>query len=95
MPFDVSDIVSPTRGHDSGTLLFIVKLEDNYAYLVDGKHRPLSRPKKKNIRHIRRVGRSDCPAAEKIRKGEPLTDSEIRRSLARFATGASEDEGGM
>ncbi|NLM83160.1 MAG: hypothetical protein GX189_00410 [Clostridiales bacterium] len=95
MTFDVSDIVSPTHGHDSGTLLFIVRIEGGFAWLVDGKRRPISRPKRKNIRHIRLVARGHGPTAEKIRKGEPVTDSEIRRSLARFAAGASEDEGGM
>lgn len=93
--FEIADIVSPTHGHDSGTLLFILKLEGGYAWLVDGKHRPLERPKKKNLRHIRRVGRTACPTAEKIRRGEPVTDREIRRALARFASGANEDEGGM
>ena len=39
-------------GHDKNQYYFIVKKEDDFFYLVNGKNRPLEKPKKKNEKHI-------------------------------------------
>jgi len=39
-------------GHDTNKIYVIIKVDDEYVYLVDGKKRPLSYPKKKNKKHI-------------------------------------------
>ncbi len=39
-------------GHDKGKLYVIIQLDETYAYLADGDHRPAERPKKKKWKHI-------------------------------------------
>lgn len=39
-------------GHDKGKLYVIVKVEEPYVYLADGRIRPLERPKKKKLMHV-------------------------------------------
>ena len=45
-------VVFSTAGRDKGHLLAVIGEKDGYYLLVDGKERPLSRPKLKNVRHI-------------------------------------------
>ncbi len=45
-------VVESIRGHDEGFFV-IVRLEDGFAYLANGKQRPIERPKQKNPKHLR------------------------------------------
>lgn len=42
-------------GHDKGEVFVIISQEDEYVYLVDGKNRPLTKPKKKKMKHIQPI----------------------------------------
>jgi ribosomal protein L14E/L6E/L27E len=46
-------------GHDKGKLYVILKVEGENVLLVDGLHKTLEKPKKKNIRHVRRMNYID------------------------------------
>ncbi len=48
----VGTIVKSIAGHDQDNLFVIVNVENEYVYLVDGKTRLLSKPKKKKLKHI-------------------------------------------
>lgn len=39
-------------GHDKGKLYVIIKVEEPYVWLADGRIRTLERPKKKKLMHI-------------------------------------------
>jgi len=78
-----SDIVQSLAGHDSGRLYVVIGAAGDRALLADGKTRRLSKPKRKSLRHLRRVGRVEPPPGE-APGGGPLQDSEIRRVLAAF-----------
>mgnify|MGYP005762592713 FL=1 len=39
-------------GHDKGKLFVIVRVEEPYVYLADGKNRLLEQPKKKKLMHV-------------------------------------------
>ena len=90
-----ADIVRSTAGRDKGKLFFVLDGEGEYLLLADGKTRKLERPKRKKRRHVRFVSHGDCRVAEKIRRGESLTDSELRRTLARLGGEGNPDQGGM
>jgi large subunit ribosomal protein L14e len=81
--FKVGDIVSVNRGRDSGYLFMISKidLDNNYAYLVDGNIRKMSKPKKKNIKHINFTNIHFDTIADKILKGKKVYDTEIYSTL--------------
>lgn len=79
-----SDIVASLCGRDKGALMMVVAIGEGYAFLCDGRLRKIEKPKRKKLRHIRLVAHSDCRAAQKLRAGERLSNSEIRRALADF-----------
>ena len=53
MEFSKGQIVRSVAGHDKGDFLVIVELKDNFAFISDGKHRKLSNPKKKSLKHLK------------------------------------------
>ncbi|NLW64744.1 MAG: hypothetical protein GXY26_00710 [Clostridiales bacterium] len=80
------DIVFSTAGHDRGTVYLLLESDGRTAVLVDGRTRKLTNPKRKNLKHISKI-RLGTPEtiAEAITKGS-LTDSQIRKELAKIAT---------
>jgi len=42
-----SNIVSSLAGRDKGKYFFVLKIEENFALLADGKGRKLEKPKRK------------------------------------------------
>ncbi len=78
----ISDVVISTAGRDAGKLYYIVKVEESLVYLANGKDRPLEKPKAKKPRHIQKVLRSETRVAEKLRLGDKVLNSELRKDLA-------------
>ena len=78
------DIVLSLAGRDKGKLFFVLDVEGEYASLADGKIRRTERPKRKKLKHLKPVASPQCHAAEKLRKGTGVLDSELRRELAVF-----------
>ena len=48
----VGKIVSSKAGRDKGYFMVVVKRENGFVYVCDGKERPLERPKRKNEKHL-------------------------------------------
>lgn len=46
-------VVYTLAGHDKRTFQVVIDFNDNYAFVCDGKYRPLERPKKKNLVHLK------------------------------------------
>ena len=46
-------VVYSLAGHDKGDFQVIIDYDDKYAKVCDGKYRPLERPKKKKLIHIK------------------------------------------
>ena len=84
MDISKSDIVISLNGRDQGKLFYVVKTEDNYVFLADGKGRKLDNPKRKKLKHVRRVTRTETRVATKILNGDKVLNSELRRDLATF-----------
>ncbi len=78
----ISDVVISTAGRDQGKLFYVVKVEQDLVYLANGKDRPLEKPKPKKRRHIQKVLRSETRVAEKLRLGDKVLNSELRKDLA-------------
>lgn len=89
-----SDIAKSLAGHDKGNLFYVLKIEDGYAFLVDGKLRRLSDPKRKKLKHLAFVSEGDPPVADKIRRGDLVSDKEIRKALAIFKARRNQARGG-
>lgn len=95
MEINMSDIVTALNGRDKGKLFFVVKIEEIYAFLSDGKSRRIDKPKRKKLKHLKLEANSDCRTAFKIRSGDKVTNSEIRRALAEYAADDPGEKGGM
>ena len=80
----ISDVVKSTAGRDQGELFYVLNIEGQFLMLVNGKDRPLDRPKRKKCKHVAMVLRSETRVAEKLRSGNKVLNSELRRDLAFF-----------
>ena len=81
---DISNVVVSLAGHDKDKLFFVVRTEGEYAYIVNGKGRRMAAPKRKKKKHLKVLGDSNSRTAEKIRSGDKVLDSEIRRVLSEY-----------
>ena len=93
MEIQKADVVRSLRGRDSGDLFFVLETDGLYALVVDGKGRRLEKPKKKKLRHLMFVERSLDRTDLKLRTGEKVTNSELRRALASKA--GADEKGGI
>ena len=84
MDISKSDIVISLAGRDQGKLFYVVDTEENFVLIADGKGRKLENPKRKKLKHVRRVSRTETRVAVKIQNGDKVLNSELRRDLATF-----------
>ena len=78
----IADVVISTAGRDAGKLFYVLGTEDVWLTLVNGKDRTIEKPKRKKSKHARKVLRSDTRVAAKLRSGDKVLNSELRRDLA-------------
>ena len=79
---NISDVVTSTAGRDQGSLFYVIGADGDFLMLANGKDRTLEKPKKKRLKHIKKVLRSETRVAEKLRNGDKVINSELRRDLA-------------
>ena len=80
--FEIADVVISTAGRDAGELFYVIGEDPLYLTLANGKDRPLDRPKRKKCKHVQMVLRSETRVADKLRAGDKVLNSELRRDLA-------------
>ena len=83
--FSISDLVISTAGRDRGKLFYVIGEENDHLLLANGKDRLLDRPKRKKCKHVQKVLRSETRVADKLRAGDKVLNSELRRDLAFLA----------
>ena len=81
----LSDVVVSTAGRDQGNLYYVIACDSIYLKLANGKDRSLEKPKLKKRKHTQVVLRSETRVAEKLRRGDKVLNSELRRDLAFLA----------
>ena len=79
---NIADVVMSTAGRDQGKLFYVIGTDPVYLTLANGTDRTLEKPKRKKRRHIQKVLRSETRVAEKLRTGDKVLNSELRRDLA-------------
>ena len=78
----IADVVISTAGRDMGKLFYVIGMDDQYLQLVNGKDRTMEKPKCKKRKHAVKVLRSQTRVAEKLKTGDKVQNSELRRDLA-------------
>ena len=77
----LGDVVRSKNGRFKGEFFVVVALEEDFAYLVNGKQRKMDSPKKKKIKHLEAgIGHSDH-IGEKLTNGLKVTNNEVRITL--------------
>jgi len=79
-------------GHDKGKLYIIIGVENEYAWIADGKSRTIDKPKKKNLKHLciyknRSVGtlaNTSGELREKLLSHKPIRNEDVKYVLERF-----------
>lgn len=95
MEISKSDIILSTAGRDQGKLFYVIGTEGAYVLIANGKERKVEHPKRKKLKHVRRVTRTNSRVAEKIANGDKVLNSELRRDLAEFRRSIeSQNQGG-
>ena len=84
MDISKADIVISLAGRDQGKLFYVIETDGTYVTIADGKGRKLENPKRKKLKHVRKVSRTDSRVAQKIVSGDKVLNSELRRDLAVF-----------
>ena len=87
----ISDVVVSTAGRDQGKLFYVIETDPVYLTLANGKDRTLEKPKRKKRKHIQKVLRSETRVAEKLRNGDKVLNSELRRDLASLSRDMQSD----
>ena len=90
----IADVVVSTAGHDAGALFYVLEADGVWLYLANGKDRSIEKPKRKKSKHARKVLRSETRVAEKLRAGDKVLNSELRRDLAYFRQKLQVNPGG-
>ena len=94
MDIDRSSLIVSKAGRDKGQLFYVVDADEQYVYLADGKSRKLEKPKRKKRKHIEQIPRTESRIAEKIRNGEKVLNSELRKELASYGQKHRQNQGG-
>ena len=84
MDISKADIVASKAGRDQGQFFFVLDTDGEYVYNADGKGRRVEQPKRKKRKHVEKISQTDTRVAEKIRNGDKVLNSELRRELAAY-----------
>ena len=78
----IADVVISTAGRDTGKLFYVLEADAYWLTLANGKDRTIEKPKRKKRKHTNKVLRSETRVAAKLRNGDKVLNSELRRDLA-------------
>lgn len=87
MSFKPEAIVQSLKGRDKGEYFFVLRQDEKYVLLADGKHRKLESPKRKNLRHVKFLPDSSFAAVSGKISDRPV-NAELRRAIAEFKASA-------
>ncbi|NLM25760.1 MAG: RNA-binding protein [Firmicutes bacterium] len=83
MGLEIGQLVSSKAGRDWRRKYLVVELlDDNFVLVADGKTRKISKPKKKNIKHLVAHPVKAAEIAEAIKAKRKVTNQQIRMNLA-------------
>jgi ribosomal protein L14E/L6E/L27E len=78
----IGQIVVSTAGRDKGDKFVVLCIIDSqYVYISDGSIRKLEKPKKKKIKHLKKLNFVAENIKDKLESGNKLSNSEIRKLL--------------
>lgn len=80
---EIGDIVKSQKGRDCLKEFLVCKVENGFAYIVDGKTHKYQNAKKKNVKHLTVVKKASLiSVAERINNGETINNKKIKRMIS-------------
>ncbi len=78
----VGNLAQSLAGHDKNHIYIIIREDDEYVYLCDGRLKKLENPKRKNKKHIQIIKKgTDAELAARLAGGEQVWNEEIKRTI--------------
>ncbi|WP_432649279.1 KOW domain-containing RNA-binding protein [Huintestinicola sp.] len=71
-------IVRSCAGRDKGNFLVVIRADECFVYVADGKERKLASPKKKSLKHVK--------LTNTVIDTESLTDKKLRSVILEYST---------
>lgn len=81
----IGSVVYSKAGRDKGNCYLVIAADkQGYFLLSDGETRPISRPKRKNLRHFKTKGEELPAIRDKLLAKKQVFDSELRSALRAY-----------
>lgn len=77
-------IVKNKAGRDGESLFIVLRIDENFAYLVDGEGRSIQKPKKKNPKHLQATGQKAEIEINEKSKDIESENAKIRKEIRRI-----------
>ncbi len=77
----VGSVVLSTAGHDSGNYFVVVELDCEFVKICDGKNRPIEKPKRKKIKHLKDTYLVLYEIADKLVTNKVIHNKNIQTAL--------------
>lgn len=79
---EVGRVVEVTRGRDSGMVAVVVRQEaERFVYVADGFKRTATRPKKKNVLHVRSTSHFSRAVLDEVTVAGKASDVALRDAV--------------
>ncbi|MDR1092776.1 MAG: KOW domain-containing RNA-binding protein [Clostridiales bacterium] len=75
--------VTSKAGRDKGTIYVVCAVDGNFALAANGSGRPLAKPKRKRIKHLKPLPELSETLSEKFRDGKKVYDAELKAFVKR------------
>lgn len=77
-------IVKNKAGRDGDSHFIVLRIDGNFAYIVDGEGRTIQKPKKKNLRHLHPTGEITQISINERSKDIENENAKIRKEIRRI-----------
>lgn len=75
----IGNLIISKAGHDKSTRYIIIKEDNEYVYVADGRLKTVERPKKKNKKHMQPVSQYDTGEIKsKLLQNQAVSNEEIK-----------------
>ena len=82
--FEAGMLAVSKAGHDKGRLYVVVKADQEFVYLADGKNRSVSSPKKKKRKHIQINYYIPGTLQKALKTEQKLEDEQIKKAIKEY-----------
>ena len=81
-------LVKSKAGHDKDSIYIVIKEDERFVYLTDGKLKSVEHPKKKSIKHVQPIKKIKSDELEtKLLQQMPIRNEEIKRFIKLYQKG--------